>query len=142
MAFAFQLIAYLAGVVALVVLGVGGFWVIASSPKEAVVPTSVAHTVTPKPAPEDPASRTADRPPTWIAPTQVYPPSAFVVKNAARARKAAKNREDWRLKEPSGPEIEGVSSYAPQSGHQRDHAPEERGGYREPIQFREKTEPR
>lgn len=144
MAFASQLIAYLAGVLALVAVGFGGLWVLASSPREEAVPASVARAAPQKPAPDVPTLRTADQPPTWIAPTQAYPPSAFAVKNAARAKKAAQSRADWRLREPGGPEVEGVSSYAPQPGR-REPAADGRGGYggyQEPIQFREKTEPR
>jgi hypothetical protein len=85
-----------------------------------------------------------DRVPVWIAPTAKYAP--VVVNTARRAREMARrggSSDDWRSRERAetlGGDG-GWSGFAPQAAPRRGQQAEG-PRYREPIQFREKTEPR
>ena len=104
--------------------------------KRLVSPQASTKSVEEKEVPDDP-----NRVPVWIMPTQKYPASAFTVKNASRAKEAARGGRpnDWRLRErrPGFDAPTGMSAFA-----DRDSRPEYESGYRDPMQFRERTEPR
>jgi hypothetical protein len=88
------------------------------------------------------ATTPGERLPVWIAPTQKYAAPSFQTNNAALAKRIARggsSADDWRLRERRpGALPANVTSYAAtpaqqQPSHSRHH---------EPIQFRERTEPR
>jgi hypothetical protein len=88
---------------------------------------------------------TPERTPIWIAPTAKYPVSALNVNTADRSRKLARDgvsgSRDGRLRdrEVSFSPSDGMSSYAAT----RVQPPfQQELRYQEPMQFREKTEPR
>ena len=105
-------------------------------PSKLVSPQTSIQTVEEKERPDD-----LNRVPVWIMPTQKYPASAFTVKNASRAKEAARagRPNDWRLREhrPGFDAPVGMSAFA--DGGSR---PDYESRYREPMQFRERTEPR
>jgi hypothetical protein len=85
----------------------------------------------------------AERQPTWIAPTHKYPVSALNMKVTPRPKNGLIGRNDWRLQERqtafNAPAT--MTSYAADTRVQNDsYQPAPR--YREPMQFRERTEPR
>ena len=147
MKFAYGMMGYIAGASALVALGVCGV-------SYAVAPYGTSTDVMKSERASDTANKTvalatavsdAERVPTWIAPTHKYPVSALTMKTAPRAKQLAQGsqgRGDWRLNERpvsfNGPVA--MSSYAEtrmQPSYQQE-APR----YREPMQFREKSDPR
>ena len=83
-----------------------------------------------------------NRVPTWIAPTPDYPAAtpnnAEQAKKQARGKKPESRHSDWRLRERhqsfEGPY--GALGFATDPRARRNQA------YEEPIQFREKTDPR
>ena len=152
MKFAYGMIGYIAGASALVALGVAGV-------SYAVAPYGTSREVmkseraAEKPA-ETMASKTAalatavsdaERVPTWIAPTHKYPVSALNMKTAPRAKQLAhegyQGRGDWRLNER---QVSFNSSVAMSSYAETRIQPsyQEAPRHREPMQFRERTEPR
>ena len=142
------LLGYCAGAVALAGLAVFVLYDLrapadASASAEAAAP----RTATPQPAATaaaDPASD-PNRLPVWIAPPAKYPPATINTAPRARALARGGGSDDWRLRERSTDGVssgeDGWSSYAPTGAPERGRS-SDAPRYREPIQFREKTEPR
>ena len=138
MKLSYGLIGYLLCATAVVALGVlGSSYAVAPDPttqreatKKMFTPQSAIKPVKENGVPNDP-----NRVPVWIIPTQKYPASAFTVENASRAKEMARGdrSNDWRLRErrPRFDGPTGMSAYADGGS-----------GYRESMQFRERTEPR
>ena len=163
MKFAYGMFGYLASAAAVVALSITTVSY-ALAPTEAAVAAEKAETtasaVTSAAAPI-PEARIVDgeRVPVWIAPTTKYPASALALNTAPRAKQIARegNGGDWRLNGRADrfEEPMGMSSYAAETRMQRDtfgyyqapsyyrDAPVYRESRsREPMQFRERSEPR
>ena len=148
----FGALAYLLAAALLVLLGIGGLsYAISPLGKGEPAARTEQRAESPAPSKRPIASKPADVPgleraPVWIAPTEKYPASAFVVNSAGRAKQMARGKpsKDWRLRERDGSfeAPSGVSSFAASEARNRGQGGQSIHGHQDPIQFRERTEPR
>ena len=144
----YGLISYLAGASALIALGIGAISLLIS-PDETSAAKVKAETS--GAAPAETIATTAIDPhdrnhvPIWIAPTPKYsyaaPDNAEQAGKLARGRKPEGRYSDWRLRERyrNGEGAGSALGYTTDARTRRQTADQL---YHEPIQFREKTEPR
>jgi hypothetical protein len=149
MKLAYGMISYLAGAAASVAIIADTVLLLVGPDK---TPVAVVKAETSGAAPAEPIAVASDiaaapaddlnRVPTWIAPTPEYPAAtpnnAEQAKKQARSRKAESRHSDWRLRErhQNFESPYGALGFATDPRARRNQA------YEEPIQFREKTEPR
>jgi hypothetical protein len=149
MKFTKGMVGYLAVVSALVALSITGV-------SYAVAPYGTTEAAKADRVPEKPIEATAtktaaltaavsdaERQPTWIAPTHKYPVSALNMKVTPRPKNGLIGRNDWRLQERQTAfnKPATMTSYAP-APRVQDEIDQPAPRYREPMQFRERTEPR
>lgn len=148
----FGALAYLLVAALLVVLGFAGLSNAISPPRKGEpaarterrdeFPTASRGSIASKPA----NLPSPERVPVWIAPTEKYPASAFNVNSAARAKQTARSpaSRDWRLRERDAAfeTSSGMSSFAPSEARSRGQGGQPVHSHQDPIQFRERTEPR
>lgn len=143
----YGLISYLAGASALIALSIGAISLLISpdetSAAKVKAEISGAAPVETVVAAIDPDDRNHD--PIWIAPTPKYsyaaPDNADQAGKLARGRKPEGRYSDWRLRERyrNGEGAGSALGYTTDARTRRQTADQL---YHEPIQFREKTEPR
>ena len=147
----FGALAYLLVPALLVVLGLAGLSYALSPPRKGEPAARTERHEFPAASKGPIASKPANLPspervPVWIAPTEKYPASAFNVNSAARAKQTARSpaSRDWRLRERDAAleASSGMSSFAPSEARIREHGGQSLHRHQDPIQFREKNEPR
>jgi len=151
MKLAYATIGYFTGAAVLIASGIG-VGALFLGPNTVPSARMTADAVTAEPGKAAPAETTAaapsgdedpNRAPVWIAPTPTYPEvapnNAEQAKKLTRSKNAESRRADWRLRERQR-SFEGFDGALGFAGDPR--LQQRRSSYQEPIQYREKTEPR